>query len=44
MERTLYEIKRLFSFQNGLLTKEFVELAGMDRKSLGPYLENLGKK
>jgi len=44
MERTLYEIIRLFSFQNDLLKKELSGLAGMDRKSLGQCLENLEKK
>ena len=43
METALYEIIRLFSFQNGLLTKELAELVGINRKSLGPYLENLEK-
>ena len=43
MEKALYEIIRLFSFQKGLLTKELAELVGMDRKSLGPYRENLEK-
>jgi hypothetical protein len=43
MERALFEIKRLFPIQNGLLPKEFVEFVGITRKSLCPYLENLKK-
>ena len=32
MERALYEIIRLFSFQNDLLTKEPAELVGINKK------------
>jgi hypothetical protein len=35
MERALNEIIRLFTFQNGSITKELAKLVGIKRTSLG---------